>query len=473
MSVCRYSKEYTASSYTSLDNLFIYEYLPEATGNAVKVYTYGLFLCQNQDFDIELKTMAENLKISESEIIDAFTYWEEFELVNIISKDPFTVTYLPLRQVGNKPRKFKPEKYSGFTASVQEIIPSRMISTNEYSEYFYVMEHYGIKPEAMLMIVKYCVDIKGNDVGYRYILAVAKDFGARKILTAEQVEKELSSYILRTAEIEKILSAMNIKRKPEIDDLNLLNKWTRELNYEVDAIVFAASKVKKGGIQKLDKFILELYSLKCFTQQEIAEYSKNKKNLFDITLNINKALGIYIEVIDTVIDNYTLKWISYGYDEKALLLVANYCFKKNKKELQSMDEFIESLYKNGYISYDAIAEFFITVTENDKFISEMLSVMGVTRKPTNWDRENLKLWRSWNFSDEMIMEAVRLSSDKKSPIAYTGSILGAWKNKGIFNPSQIEKISPTAKSKNTFSDQRKYSESEMQDLLDNLIDIEF
>lgn len=69
-----------------------------------------------------------------------------------------------------------------------------MIPPNEFNEYFNIMEVYGIKPEAFLMIIKYCTDLKGEDIGYKYISAVAKDFGARKILTPEQVEKELSAY---------------------------------------------------------------------------------------------------------------------------------------------------------------------------------------------------------------------------------------------------------------------------------------
>ena len=43
-----------------------------------------------------------------------------------------------------------------------------MISTSEYTEYFNIMETYGIKPDAMLLIVRYCVDRKGEDIGYKY-----------------------------------------------------------------------------------------------------------------------------------------------------------------------------------------------------------------------------------------------------------------------------------------------------------------
>ena len=110
MSFCSYSKEFAAVNFTNVENAFLYEYLPEATGNAVKVYLYGLFLCQNADFDIDLTSFAKELKLTADEVTDAFTYWEEFGLVTIVSREPFSVKYLPIGNTGTKVRKIKPEK---------------------------------------------------------------------------------------------------------------------------------------------------------------------------------------------------------------------------------------------------------------------------------------------------------------------------------------------------------------------------
>ena len=42
------------------------------------------------------------------------------------------------------------------------------------------------------------------------------------------MEKELSSYILRTSVIERILKALSLRRQPELEDATLLKKWTIE-----------------------------------------------------------------------------------------------------------------------------------------------------------------------------------------------------------------------------------------------------
>ena len=453
---CSYSKEFSASSFTNVENLFIYEYLPISSGDAVKVYLYGLYLCQNQNIDKSLSDIAKTLNLDEETVVDCFTYWEEFGLLNIVSREPFTVHYLPLKTtVGAKPRKFKAEKYTDFCNGVQSLIPSRMISTSEYTEYFNIMESYGIKPDAMLMIIKYCADRKGNDIGYKYISKVAKDFGNRGIVTVDLVEKELSSYILHTSEITRILKALSLKRQPEVEDLTLLKKWTTELDFEVDTIVFAGSKIKKGSMQKLDEFLLELYSLKSFTKEEISNYLDKKQQVFDLTIKINKALCIYMDVIDTVIDTYTNKWVSYGFDDNTLIYIAHVCFTQGKKSLQDMDELVEMLYSRGFIDLSSVTDYFESIKKDDEFIKRLLAVAGINRRPNSWDRQNLVTWKSWNFSEEMILEAGKLSAGKSSPIAYVNGVLSNWKNKGIFNPSDVS-VAPSIMSDSQETYNREY-----------------
>ena len=58
---------------------------------------------------------------------------------------------------------------------MQLVISERMISVSEFNEYFNLLESTAIKPEALIMIAKYCVDLKGANIGVKYIITVAKD----------------------------------------------------------------------------------------------------------------------------------------------------------------------------------------------------------------------------------------------------------------------------------------------------------
>lgn len=63
MGFCSFTKEAATNSSTVIDNKFIASYLPEATGNAVKVYLYGLFLCQSSDEEITFPKFCESVGI--------------------------------------------------------------------------------------------------------------------------------------------------------------------------------------------------------------------------------------------------------------------------------------------------------------------------------------------------------------------------------------------------------------------------
>lgn len=469
MSFCSFSKETITNSSTVLDNRFISTYLPEANGDAIKIYIYGLFVCQESDSDISFDKFCNDVKLDKDVVSDCFRFWEELGIVNVLSEDPFIVKYLPVAQ--SKPRKYSAEKYGEFNKALQVLIPERMITTNEYAAYFSLMEENGLKPEALLMIVKYCVDLKGGAIGLRYILKVANDFIARGITTTTKIEKELSDYSLKTGEFASLMNYILPNKKPQIEDLKLFEKWNKQLLYDIDTIIFIAKSAKIKNIEKLDKEIDVLYASKKFSEKEIADYYKSKAKTTELAYAINRSLSVYTEVIDPVIENYVIPWQNMGYDEETLLFLATYCFKKNRRSLEEMNEVVEKLYKNGLITLTSIAEYLKSISADDDFIKKLLLIAGLSRKPTEWDRANLKTWRSWNFSDEMICEACAIAAGKSNPMSYVNAVLSGWKSEGIFTADKIrrtdKKVNPQA------IQTRNYTKEEFDKLIDNIDEIEF
>jgi DnaD/phage-associated family protein len=436
---CSFAKEFSAVGFTDVENQFIREYLPVSSGDAVKVYLYGLFLCKNPQINNTAEEFAETLQLSVDELFSLLSYWEEFGLLSVVSKDPLNITFFPVKSSGmTKLRKYKPEKYTDFNKELQQIISGRMISTHEYQDFFDLMEVRGIKPDAMLMIVKYCADMKGDRINHAYIAKVAKDFSNRGITSVESVEKELSAYVLRTGELNKIFKALSIKRSPDIEDSELYKKWTEDMHFDTENVVFAASKLKKGTMAKLDAFINELYSMKSFSMQEIENYAEKKQQVYDLAIKINKALSVYEDVIETVVNTYTNKWLSYGFTDETLLFIASRCFKAGKNTLPKMDELVELLHERGFIDLSSVGDYFDSQKKNEQFIAKLLTVAGLNRRPNPWDKENLSTWKSWNFSEDMILEAAKLSAGKSSPIAYMNAILSNWKNNGVFTVESID-----------------------------------
>ena len=474
MSFCTFSKENTSQGKLLIDNLFITNYLPEAPDNALKVYLYGLYLCQNSTIST-VNEMANLLGMDVEEVKDFFKYWEEYGLLSIISYDPFTVTYYSTSSISTSYKRFKPEKYEDFTKAVQSVINGRMISVTEFNEYFQLLESTALKVEALLMICKYCVDLKGNEISYKYIVTVAKDFINRGITTPELVEKELSAYFSTTKEVAEVFRALKSSKTPDVEDIQAYKKWISKYCFMHEYVLSIIKLSKAKNIKKLDKTIDELYSNKCFTEEDAKEYFKNKEKLYNIATEVNKTLGIYIDVLDNVIISYTSPWTAMGYDEETLIFIANYCFRKNKRSLELMDETVKKLYSLGLITTENIAVYIKNFSDNDKFISNILEIVGASRKPTDWDRENVKLWRSWNFTDDAILEAAKRASGVRNFIPYVTTILADWKNKNAFTIEEISKLKTATtlnKGVNHFDNERKLSKDELNKLVDSFDDFE-
>ena len=425
-------------SFTSVENKFISKYMPILEPSAVKVYLFSLYVFQNGLTSYTVEDMAKCLNISEQEIKNYFEYLEEFELINIISTAPFEIKILDADNISGTPKKLKPEKYSDFSKTVQNIIKGRMISTNEFREYFVLLEDYGFEQDALIMIINYCVNLKGDNIRIQYIKKVAKSFADDGITTAKKVDEKLSAYTSSTPALLKIFSAMSLKKHPDIDDDKLFKKWVGELGFEENAIIVTAKLFKVKTVEKLDTTLTELYKNKKFDVKEIEDYCNNKNSVFNAAFEIARALGVYMQNAVPYVENFVNVWYDYGYSFDCMNTIACYCFKHNKKSFEDMHELVKHLYNDGLITDENVKEYFEKLDLEEKFIKRLLSLCGLTRRVIDWDKENLARWRSWNFSDEMLLESAKLSAGKSNPVAYMNGILSTWKANGTFTINQIE-----------------------------------
>lgn len=433
------SDDLKKKSFTSIENKFITKYMPMLEPMAVKVYLFALYLAQNGNISYNLCDLAKSIDISEEEAQNYFEYLEEFELVSVASLAPFEIKILDADNYYSTPKKFKPEKYSDFTKSIQNILKGRMISTNEFREYFYLLEEYGFEQDALIMIINYCVNLKGDNIRLAYIKRVAKSFFDDGITTAAQVNDKLSAYNSSTPILIKLFAAAGIKKQPDVDDDKLYSKWTKEFGFLDEAIVFAAKLFKCKTSDGLNSVLEELFKNKKFDSKEIADYHKNKNSLFNLAKQIGKDLGIYIQNAVTYVENYISPWTNMGYSFDGLNKIANYLFRQGKNSFEDMNDYVISLFDDGIVTDKNIDEYFAEKLVEDNLIKSVLTQLGLNRKIIANDRECLKRWKNWNFGDDMLLEAAKFSAGKSNPIAYMNGVLSSWKNDSIFTPDKISR----------------------------------
>ena len=212
------SDEVANKSFTYVENKFITKYLPVLNAVAVKVYLYSLYLFQSGRPNSSVEELAEKLNLTVEEVKAHFEALEELELVSVLSASPFEVKILDAENVSGTPKKFKPEKYADFTKAVQSIIKGRMISTNEFREYFVLLEEYGFEQTALIMIISYCVNLKGDNIRLPYIKKVAKNFAEEGVTTTKKVDEKLSAFTSSTPALLNIFKSSGITKQPDIDD---------------------------------------------------------------------------------------------------------------------------------------------------------------------------------------------------------------------------------------------------------------
>lgn len=482
MAFCNYSTTVKQSKNLTLNSLFITDYMPFASEQSVKVYLYGLNKCQNPDsIDNTLEDFAKNLNMSIDEVKICFEYWKKQGLVNIVNIDPIEVKYLEIIPLADQPKTYDEKSYADFNNQMQEIISKRMITPNEYKEYYYLIESMHIDKLALIMIAKYCTLTKGNDVNYPYIITLAKNWAYEGIKSVEQVEEKIQALDVTTSYVKDLLLlGLGTKRNATYTDYNYYLKWTKDMGFSNEVILNVAKTLKrKGGIEKLDNKLTKYYDLKLFSEKEIQDYENKKDDLIKLATNINKKIGVYYENLENVIESYLTVWQNMGFDDNALLLIADFCFKNNIRSLSGMDIKVKKFYSIGLITEKSITDYFSRVLAKDDNIKHLLYLCGLDRKVNNYDREFYITWtEKWNFSQELIEYVCSLATNKFQPMQYINKILSIYKEKNIFTLEEAKKYGNDLQSKfdvkTTSADNfvgRSYSKEDISALFDNLSEV--
>lgn len=483
MVLCSYSSRLALDGYTVLDNRFLNEFLPQATGDDVKIFLYGLSLCSKpNDEENNLDTISKVLSLTEEQIIKSFSYWNDLGLVQIASKNPLQVKYLPIRSNSGGLKLRNKEKFSDFNKQMQDVISGRMMTPTEFNEYYTLIETYHFEPEAVVLIAKYCTSLKGGSIGYPYILAVARSFADEGLKTFEAVEEKFLEQERSSKEIKQILSCLGIKREPDFNERNLYLKWTSHFGFAHGTIVEVAKTLKKsGGTAKLDEVLSKYYEQKLMSPQEILDYSSRRDEMFDIAKTVSKNLGLYYGDYEAVVDTYVVDWTNKGYDIEALELLSKYCFKQSIRTLDGFNRTLSKFYKLGLITLQSIEQYISSIVKNDEKIKEVLDAAGLDRMVTSFDRDCFKLWtETWNFGEEQILLVVENFKDKTNPIAYANKVLANLHTEGITTTEKIknklsqvkEKSSKTVAGSSDNFETRNYSREELNAVFDSLDDIE-
>ncbi len=477
MSLAKFSSDFLIESFTLVDNLFINEHLPHCSEKQLKVYLYGLYMCSMPERMNSLDEMCATLGVTEAELLAIYTDFEDAGLCRVVSKNPLEVAYCSLKRAMQPPKKYKSEKWNDFNRELQELFHERMLTPNEYNEYYAFLDSVKMDRDAMLMIARYCIELKGESVRYPYILTVARNWANEGVRTVADVENKLNEYEAQSEDMRAVLAALGRKGGAELEEKQMLTKWTRSWGFTLPAVLEAAKSLKGGkSFRKLDSRLDEFYRMSVFTAEDMRDYNARRDHLTDLAVRINKTIGVFYGSVDHILEVYTSPWLEKGFSEEALLTVAHYCFLSGIRTLEGMNGVVDKFYSQGLLTVDAINAFIGEQVEQDERIKKIVEATGRERGVTASDRNYYRTWSAaWGFADDVILYAAELSAGRSYPVSAINRLLSEWKAQGVSALEDAKRVgntpSPRPSSSKNF-EERDYTDEQIKSVMINIDDLE-
>lgn len=480
MAFCEFSSEVISKNSISIDNLFITEFLPNASDNCIKVYLFGLYLC-NSSKDNSIELFAKTLNLSEEDIVSIFYYWQDQGLVQVLNINPIQIRYLPIKNSLQKLKKYNVDKYTAFNISAQEIIGKKMLTPRELEEFYYLIENLHQEKEAVLKIMDYCVKQKGEGVSVNYITTVAKNWAYDGVKTSEDVDERILDQERISGDIVLLLKAMGIKRQATMDEYKLYLDWTKSMEIEKDIVIHIAKKSKAKTFAKLDEYVMKCYSSKIESIKEIDEYFDMREKTYSLAKGVVKNLGLWYEDLTTIIDTYVTSWLQLGFDDEVLLKLSNYAFKSSIRTLEGFNNHVLSMFKLGVLTVESLDNYMQEIVRDDEVIGNILNKLGLSRTVNSIDRTFYKTWLyDWKMNEDIIEFVVEQSVGKYMPMQYLNKLLSEYHTAGIntidgaknYLIKDAKSVNKVIKTSGKEAKKRDYSKKELDSLFDNIYEIE-
>ncbi len=447
MSFSTFSKEFNANMFTCVENQFITKYLPQADGDAVRAYLYGLYLCGcAEEFDAE--SAAKLLRITPKRLADIFSFWEECDLVHVLSRDPLFVEYLPVNAAVGKPKPIRPEKYAEFNRAFYTLLQraNKDFRPYEMQRILEFLEKEPMEQQAFLLVAEYCAKKDGSRLSAAHILNKAEQLCRARKYTYEQVEEDLADFNEHERELSRLFTLLGISRKPQEADYAFLEKW-RAKGVAAGAVQAAAAAMGKGTLPALDGLVDELCEKEATGEDSAREYMKRRAEIASTVFKVARKLGVKVQNPRPYAEEYCEKWLERGYDDDSLSLLASLCLKLGYG-FEEMDSLIGKLYADGIVDEGGVRAYCASRDRELRLLQKIQNLCGVVKKSQS-ALDMIAAWRSWNFSEEMILEAAARSANASSPLPYMNKLLSEWKRLGAMSPEQIpakERVAPEFKS---------------------------
>lgn len=349
MTSIKISNQFSSTS-TTLSNVFIDRYMPQANGEYVKIYLYLLRMatCGQAPTIVD---MADTFDHTESDIMRGLNYWQkqgllklnfnqlnQVEYIELLPLDTETVHAVPTSAFNVVPIKTQPQEPKPVAAVVAlppskdeytpvelehyfaeqqlshityeaEILLGEPLSVTDLNTLYYFYDKLDFSEDLISFLIEYCVS--NNKKSMRYIEKTALNWHEAGITTVAAAKQFNEGFNVANSTVSKAFG-LSGRRLTEIE-LDYINKWTRTYGMDLSLITEACNRtilsISKPSFQYADSILSSWFKNHVFTMAEVqALDAKRPKKVSHSNKDKNNAFHNF-EERDYDYDDMTMRFV--------------------------------------------------------------------------------------------------------------------------------------------------------------------
>lgn len=292
---------------TAIENIFINDYMPMASGTFVKVYLLGFKYARDKDDSIEVnnRVIAQHLQIPLEDVLAAWDFWEK---KGIIVKIPFGgekyeygVEFKSLKQlyirnnfkVLNRPEEKKEITSNDVIDANQNAMINKMFNSintlirrestiTEKMEILRWIQEYNMNPDVIEFAFKYAVEdrnIRYNHI--KYVNAIVVNWYDRKLTNMPAIMEDFKNTNQRYYDYREIMKHIGLAGMITPDMKNKMNKWIDDYKFSMDLILECCKKssgTTNPNINYIDKIMADWYEKGIKTVEDLEVLDKKPED---------------------------------------------------------------------------------------------------------------------------------------------------------------------------------------------------
>jgi DnaD/phage-associated family protein len=241
---------------TPIPNAFIDNFMMKANPIYTIIYVYGLRLCMSGGNGLSSQELAENLNILESDVDNAWRYWEKQGIVRIVrSGAEMDIMFLTIpskqkkpaaaRVLDNKPRYALEELeiYQEQSMDIKNLFKhaertlGKLLTYNDLNVIFGFYDWLRLPIDEIMYLFEYCSEHEHTDL--RYIEKVAVDWAEKGINTLQKAKDYVDSF---NHSYKEIMRALDSSGFPSASQRSYIDKWLETYHMPVEIIEEACDR---------------------------------------------------------------------------------------------------------------------------------------------------------------------------------------------------------------------------------------